>query len=106
MKTLADTHCIFFLNYASGHICFMWTLANIYGHRLFRLFCGQFMKEKYRGETSNIHLKATVVQDLYKILDTHSIAGIKLSEKFLGLPFQLSNEPTEEALLSIPPRRN
>jgi len=48
----------------------------------------------------NMHLKAHVIQDLYKLFDTHSIAGTKLSQKLIGPPFQLfpdnSAEPTEE----------
>ena len=31
------------------------------------------------SQAGNLHLKATVVQDLYQTFDTHSIAGTKLS---------------------------
>jgi len=49
-----------------------------------------------------MHFKAHVVQDLYKLFDTHSIAGTKLSQKLLGPPVQFfpdkkdSAEPTED----------
>jgi len=41
----------------------------------------------------NTHFKAIVVQDLYQNLDTHSIAGQKLSEKLVGPPYKLATEP-------------
>ena len=49
-----------------------------------------------------LHLKAHVVQDLYKLFDVHSVAGTKLSHKLLGPPAKLvpdteeSTEPTDE----------
>jgi hypothetical protein len=47
----------------------------------------------------NFHLKAHVVQDIYQLFDTHSIAGVKMSEQLVGLPFagkpvELYPEPT------------
>jgi hypothetical protein len=44
----------------------------------------------------NIHFKAHVVQDLYQVFDTHSIAGKSLSEKLIGPPYHLLTEPTAE----------
>ena len=44
----------------------------------------------------NTHFKAIVVQDLYQNLDTHSIAGQKLSDKLIGPPYKLVSEPTTE----------
>eukprot|EP00092_Neocalanus_flemingeri_P016297 GFUD01017642.1.p1 GENE.GFUD01017642.1~~GFUD01017642.1.p1 ORF type:complete len:390 (+),score=74.64 GFUD01017642.1:307-1476(+) len=44
----------------------------------------------------NIQLKAHVIQDLYQLFDTHSIAGEKLSGKLNGPPLELVKEnPTE-----------
>ena len=43
----------------------------------------------------NTHFKALVVQDLYQNLDTHSIAGQKLSDKLIGPPYELLSEPEE-----------
>ena len=51
----------------------------------------------------NMHFKAHVIQDLYKLFDTHSIAGFKLSQKLIGPAFQLfpdnisETEPTANA---------
>ena len=51
----------------------------------------------------NTHFKAIVVQDLYQNLDTHSIAGQKLSEKLIGPPYELlSTYPTEVAKSNKP----
>jgi len=44
----------------------------------------------------NMHFKAHVVQDMYQIFDTHSIAGKSLSEKLIGPPYHLLTEPTAE----------
>ena len=50
-----------------------------------------------------MHFKAHVIKDLYKLFDTHSIAGIKLSQKLIGPAFQLfpdkitEPEPTANA---------
>jgi hypothetical protein len=44
----------------------------------------------------NTHFKAIVVQDLYQNLDTHSIAGKKLSEKLIDPPYKLLSEPIAE----------
>ena len=49
----------------------------------------------------NLHLKAHVVQDVYKVFDTHAIAGTKLSQKLLEHPQKSSKsnstEPTSDA---------
>jgi len=51
-----------------------------------------------------LHLKAHVVQDLYKLFDVHSIAGTKLSHKLIGPPAkpfpdtEISAEPTDDAV--------
>jgi len=37
----------------------------------------------------NLQFKAFVIEDLRKLFDTHSIAGVKLSKKLLGPPFQM-----------------
>ena len=51
------------------------------------------------NQAGTLHLKATVVQDLYQTFETHSIAGTKLSEKFVGPPYHLSpkTEPSKDA---------
>ena len=50
--------------------------------------------------SGNLQFKAHVVEDLKKVFDTHSIAGIKLSDKLLGqemkIPTDYSTEPTDE----------
>ena len=44
----------------------------------------------------NMHYKAHVIQDLYKLFDTHSIAGNKLSQKLIGPAFHpFPDESTE-----------
>jgi len=47
----------------------------------------------------NMSYKAHVVQDIYQLFDTHSIAGSKMSENLIGRPYQLLPEvvtkPTE-----------
>ena len=50
------------------------------------------------SQADNIHLKATVVQDIYQTFDTNSIAGSKLSDKLIG-PLHLSTntEPADDA---------
>ena len=59
----------------------------------------------------NLHFKASVVQDVYKLFDTHSIAGIKLSQKLIGPPYQLSSdttsstEPTKNTNTQARPRK-
>ena len=40
-------------------------------------------------QSGNIHFKGAVVQDLYQIFDTHSIAGKALSEKLIGPPYEM-----------------
>ena len=40
----------------------------------------------------NMSYKAHVVQDIYQLFDTHSIAGSKMSEKLVGKPYQLLPE--------------
>ena len=50
----------------------------------------------------NTHFKAIVVQDLYQNLDTHSIAGQKLSDKLIGPPYKLLSEPEESKTLTEP----
>ena len=50
----------------------------------------------------NTHFKAHVIQDLYQIFDTHSIAGVKLSDKLIGPPFTITpDKPTEPTLEPI-----
>ena len=50
--------------------------------------------------SGNLQFKAHVVEDLRKVFDTHSIAGIKLSDKLLGQemkkPTNYNTEPTDE----------
>eukprot|EP00092_Neocalanus_flemingeri_P027401 GFUD01029717.1.p1 GENE.GFUD01029717.1~~GFUD01029717.1.p1 ORF type:complete len:363 (-),score=69.89 GFUD01029717.1:159-1247(-) len=46
--------------------------------------------------SGNLQFKAHVIQDLYKIFDTHSIAGVKLTEQLIGPPFELTPENTTE----------
>ena len=46
----------------------------------------------------NTHFKAIVVQDLYQNLDTHSIAGQKLSSKLIGPPYELLSEQENKNL--------
>ena len=49
------------------------------------------------GSTAgNLHFKAHVIQDLYQLFDTHSIAGIKLSQKLIGPPYKLHDEISTE----------
>lgn len=43
-------------------------------------------------QSGNIHFKGVVVQDLYQIFDTHSIAGKTLSEKLIGPPYEMMTE--------------
>jgi len=70
-------------------------------------FCGQ--KLRILGQISttvqciangatagNLQFKAHVVEDLKKHFDTHSIAGVKLSNKLLGSSAQISNENSTE----------
>ena len=42
----------------------------------------------------NMQFKAHVVQDIYQLFDTHSIAGVKMSERLVGKPFELVPEPS------------
>ena len=53
----------------------------------------------------NTHFKALVVQDLYQNLDTHSIAGQKLSDKLKGPPYELLSEPEENKTLTEPTKK-
>jgi len=58
----------------------------------------------------NMHFQASVVQDVYKLFDTHSIAGNKMSKKLLGPPYQLveaniSTDPNEKSNTQAKPRK-
>jgi len=58
----------------------------------------------------NMHFQASVVQDVYKLFDTHSIAGNKMSKKLIGPPYQLaepdiSTEPNEKPNTQAKPRK-
>ena len=53
----------------------------------------------------NTHFKALVVQDLYQNLDTHSIAGQKLSDKLKGPPYELLSEPEENKTPTEPTKK-
>ena len=59
------------------------------------------------ASAGNLQFKAHVVEDLKKLFDTHSIAGVKLSGKLLGQPSKPfadnSTEPTDDESNSEPP---
>jgi hypothetical protein len=61
--------------------------------------------------SGNLHLKATVIQDLYHNIDTHAIAGNKLSKILSAPPNKLDDstslEPTdgEEELTKTPKKK-
>ena len=66
------------------------------------IFCGHKLRVLGKISTSvqlivdgkpagNMHYKASVVQDVYKLFDTHSIAGTKLTQKLLGSPSKPSD---------------
>ena len=52
--------------------------------------------------SGNIHFKAMVIQDLYQNFDVHSIAGVKLSQKLIGPPYE---ELSPESEPMTPPRK-
>ena len=52
-----------------------------------------------------MHLKALVIQDLYRSFDVHAIAGDILSSKLIGSPFALSPETETEPTTPIKKKR-
>ena len=45
--------------------------------------------------SGNFHVKGLVISDLYQMLDTHCVAGVKMRERITSLTGEASNEQEE-----------